>query len=167
MFHKKPQQDSHVFSQTSVSRRGCLSCLLNLTVLLKIRKHTETTPLTCTRTYFLFDVTARLSQHTTENPDVIFRSDVVNRLFIYNTYFTCVQFFLRWSHIILQEQSTSRKSIISNKAKHFHVHGSSWSQVLHLKICLWSKVKKKGGGASLRSEAIMVLKISPLVPFEF
>lgn len=97
MFHKKtPARLTCVFADFGEQERLLeLLCLLNLTVLLKIRKHTETTPLTCTRTYFLFDVTARLSQHTTENPDVIFRSDVVNRLFIYNTYFTCVQFFLR------------------------------------------------------------------------
>lgn len=43
-----------------------------------------------------------------------------------------------------------------------------------LRFFIWKsdcdlKLKKKGGGgeASLRSEAIMVLKIFPLVPFEF
>lgn len=75
-FIKKTARLTCVFADFGEQERLLeLLCLLNLTVLLKIRKHTETTPLTCTRTYFLFDVTARLSQHisTTDNPDVIFR----------------------------------------------------------------------------------------------
>lgn len=76
MFHKNTARLTCVFADFSEQERLLeLLCLLNLTELLKIRKHTVTTPLTCTLTYFLFDVTARLFQHisTPENHGVIFK----------------------------------------------------------------------------------------------